>query len=73
MRHVRVAYGRDYGDVAPVRGVYKGHAGQSLAVDVRVRPALDDEGREKLTETAAPPAETTAALERPQQPAQQQQ
>jgi transglutaminase-like putative cysteine protease len=72
MRHVRVAYGRDYGDVAPVRGVYKGHAGQSLAVDVRVRPALDDEGREKLTETAAPPAPTTV-LERPQQPAQQQQ
>ena len=27
MRHVRIAYGRDYGDVAPVRGVYKGHAG----------------------------------------------
>jgi transglutaminase-like putative cysteine protease len=72
MRHVRVAYGRDYGDVAPVRGVYKGHAGQSLAVDVRVRPALDDEGRETLTETAAPPAATTT-LERPQQPAQQQQ
>ena len=24
VQHVRVAYGRDYGDVAPVRGVYKG-------------------------------------------------
>src|SRR5262249_40391886 len=23
-RHVRVAYGRDYGDVPPVRGVYRG-------------------------------------------------
>ena len=70
LRHVRIAYGRDYGDVAPVRGVYKGHAGQTLAVDVRVRPALDDEGREQLSETAAvtPPAVT---LERPQQPAQQ--
>ncbi len=44
LRHVRIAYGRDYGDVAPVRGVYKGHAGQSLSVDVRVRPALDDSG-----------------------------
>ena len=31
-RHVRIAYGRDYGDVAPVRGVYKGHAGQRLSV-----------------------------------------
>jgi len=70
LRHVRIAYGRDYGDVAPVRGVYKGHAGQRLAVDVRVRPALDDEGREQLSETAAvtPPPVT---LERPQQPAQQ--
>ncbi len=54
LRHVRVAYGRDYGDVAPVRGVYKGHAGQRLSVDVRVRPALDDDGHEQINETAAP-------------------
>jgi transglutaminase-like putative cysteine protease len=73
MRHVRVAYGRDYGDVAPVRGVYKGHAGQSLAVDVRVRPVLDDEGREHLNKTSAPPPVMPAIVERPQQPAQQQQ
>jgi transglutaminase-like putative cysteine protease len=72
LRHVRVAYGRDYGDVAPVRGVYKGHAGQRLAVDVRVRPVLDGEGHEQINETAAPPV-VTAAIERPQQPAQQQQ
>ena len=70
LRHVRVAYGRDYGDVAPVRGVYKGHAGQRLSVDVRVRPALDGEGREQLAETAAAPA-TPSVVERPQQPAQQ--
>ena len=72
MRHVRIAYGRDYGDVAPVRGVYKGHAGQSLSVDVRVRPAIDDSGREQLSENAGalPPP---SVLERPQQPAQQQQ
>jgi transglutaminase-like putative cysteine protease len=73
LRHVRVAYGRDYGDVAPVRGVYKGHAGQSLAVDVRVRPVLDDEGREHLNKTSAPPAAAPVIVERPQQPAQQQQ
>ena len=53
LQHVRVAYGRDYGDVAPVRGVYKGQAGQHLSVDVRVRPALDEEGHEHLLETAA--------------------
>lgn len=65
-RHVRIAYGRDYGDVAPVRGVYNGHAGQRLSVDVRVRPALDDDGREQLRKTAAFPA-TPALEERPQQ------
>jgi transglutaminase-like putative cysteine protease len=67
LRHVRVAYGRDYGDVAPVRGVYKGHAGQRLSVDVRVRPALDDEGREHLQETAAGPAQPAPGDEPPQQ------
>jgi len=67
LRHVRVAYGRDYGDVAPVRGVYKGHAGQRLSVDVRVRPALDEEGREHLQETAAGPAHPPPAEEPPQQ------
>jgi transglutaminase-like putative cysteine protease len=73
LRHVRVAYGRDYGDVAPVRGVYKGHAGQRLSVDVRVRPALDDVGHELLQRTAARPPAEAAPPERPQQPAQQQQ
>ena len=72
LRHIRIAYGRDYGDVAPVRGVYKGHAGQRLSVDVRVRPELDDAGRERLSETSAPPV-AAAVLERPQQPPQQQQ
>src|SRR5262249_21099624 len=52
--HVRVAYGRDYGDVAPVRGVYRGHAGQRLSVDVRVRPVIDGAGCERMHEPAAP-------------------
>jgi len=72
LRHVRIAYGRDYGDVAPVRGVYKGHAGQRLSVDVRVRPDLDDEGREQLANTAAAPPPAPSIIERAQQPAQQQ-
>ena len=70
LQHVRIAYGRDYGDVAPVRGVYKGHAGQRLSVDVRVRPALDDEGCEHLQETAAGPITELAETE-PQQQQQQ--
>ena len=67
-QHIHLAYGRDYGDVAPVRGVYRGHAGQRLSVDVRVRPALDDEGCEHLQETCATPAPPP----RPEEPPQEQ-
>src|SRR6266566_8929630 len=63
LQHVRVAYGRDYGDVAPVRGVYKGHAGQRLSVDVRVLPALDDDGREHIKETSAEPVRVPVTAE----------
>jgi transglutaminase-like putative cysteine protease len=72
LRHVRIAYGRDYGDVAPVRGVYKGRAGQRLSVDVCVRPVLDDYGHERLNETTAGSPPPPSIPERPQQPAQQQ-
>ena len=70
-RHIRVAFGRDYGDVAPVRGVYRGEAGQRLSVDVRVRPALDVDGHEQLAESASGPFEPEQT-ELPQQRAQQQ-
>jgi transglutaminase-like putative cysteine protease len=72
LRHIRVAYGRDYGDVPPVRGVYKGRAGQSLSVDVRFRPALDETGQEQF---AGPCSESDQAdepvPERQQQHSQQ--
>jgi transglutaminase-like putative cysteine protease len=35
--YVRVAVGRDYGDVPPTRGVYKGQAHETLAVRVGLR------------------------------------
>ena len=38
-RHVSVAVGRDYDDVPPSRGVYKGEAESQLAVAVNVRRA----------------------------------
>ncbi|MDB5430979.1 MAG: hypothetical protein JWP35_2095 [Caulobacter sp.] len=38
-RHIAVAVGRDYGDVPPSRGVYKGEADSQLAVGVTVRKA----------------------------------
>jgi transglutaminase-like putative cysteine protease len=38
-RHIRVAIGRDYADVPPTRGVYKGEAESELGVTVVVAPA----------------------------------
>ncbi len=38
-RHIRVAIGRDYADVPPNRGVYKGDAESELSVAVSVAPA----------------------------------
>lgn len=41
-RHIRVAVGRDYADVPPTRGVFKGSAETELSVGVRV--IQEDEG-----------------------------
>ena len=38
-RHIRVAIGRDYGDVPPTRGVFKGQAKTELSVAVKVVPS----------------------------------
>lgn len=38
-RHIRVALGRDYADVPPTRGIYKGDAESELSVLVVVSPA----------------------------------
>lgn len=37
-RHIRVAVGRDYADIAPSRGMFKGEAETELQVGVQVRP-----------------------------------
>jgi transglutaminase-like putative cysteine protease len=71
LRHIRVAYGRDYGDVPPVRGVYKGRAGQSLSVDVRFRPELDESGQEHIGEVGLEMDEAETTSERAQQQSQQ--
>jgi transglutaminase-like putative cysteine protease len=41
-RHIRVAIGRDYADVPPTRGVYKGEAESELSVAVTVSPTDAD-------------------------------
>jgi len=38
-RHIRVAVGRDYDDVPPTHGVYKGRADNDLSVSVQVTPS----------------------------------
>ncbi len=38
-RHIRVAVGRDYADVPPTRGIFKGQSPSQLAVSVEVKPA----------------------------------
>jgi transglutaminase-like putative cysteine protease len=48
-RHLRVAIGRDYADVPPTRGVFKGKADSRLTVSVHVRKAEDPELEEQLS------------------------
>lgn len=53
--HVRVAVGRDFGDVTPLRGVIRGGGRHTLSVGVRTRrlerPGPPDRARELLTPT----------------------
>ncbi|MCB0208792.1 MAG: transglutaminase family protein [Anaerolineae bacterium] len=82
-RHIRVAIGRDYADVPPTRGVFKGDAESELAVAVKVRkvdnPAPQDEFLEPIFQTTiATPAvviddDFEAQQQRQQQQQQQQQ
>ena len=70
---MRVAYGRDYRDVTPTGGVYKGHASQRLSVDGSVRPAIDNDGREQISENNLAAPEPQPIVERVQQPGHRQQ
>ncbi len=53
--HVRVAVGRDFGDVTPLRGVIRGGGDHQLAVGVSTRVLSPEE------DTQAHPADTSAA------------
>ena len=44
-RHVTLAWGRDYGDVSPLRGVVLGGRDHTLHVGVSVTPAAEDDAR----------------------------
>jgi transglutaminase-like putative cysteine protease len=70
-RHIRVAVGRDYADVPPTRGVFKGAADSELSVAVQVKPAEEPDSEEALRLMAAlsqpPEAEHSAQQQQQQQ------
>ena len=74
-RHIRVATGRDYGDVPPTRGTYKGDAQSELGVAVTVEPTAAPVRHEEFLRTARPimPAEKTSSPDRHYYQQQQQQ
>jgi transglutaminase-like putative cysteine protease len=53
-RHLSVAIGRDYTDVPPSRGVYKGDAESQLSVGVSVRQANSAVGQPEFLRMGAP-------------------
>jgi transglutaminase-like putative cysteine protease len=75
-RHVRVALGRDYADVPPTRGIYKGDAKSELSVLVTVTPVDAPEPEElpptTVTRTRFRNAEANAEADQQQQQQQQQ-
>lgn len=70
-RHIVVAVGRDYDDVPPTRGVFKGVVASQLKVGVRVVPATSDDLQESDLPLSTMPQEYTqeeeAAFEEYQQ------
>lgn len=71
-RHIRTAIGKDYADVPPTRGVFRGLAQSELSVGVQVSPteAPPDEELMTMTTWIAPPPQP---IEDDQQQQQQQQ
>lgn len=67
-RHIRVAIGRDYADVPPTRGIYRGQASSQLEVGVKVLPAAVH-----IDEAEILPQVTTASVQAELAAPQQQQ
>jgi transglutaminase-like putative cysteine protease len=58
-RHIRTAIGRDYADVPPTKGIFKGGSESQLTVSVRVAPS---DAPPPVEEVLAPPLEWQAAI-----------
>lgn len=77
-RHVRAAVGRDYADVPPTRGTYKGGADSELSIAVSLEPTAAPVRHEDFLKVARPmasqaPTPTSSMPERLYQQQQQQQ
>jgi transglutaminase-like putative cysteine protease len=75
-RHIRAAIGRDYADVPPTRGTFKGGAQSELAIAVAVEPTQAPIRHEDFLRVARPmssPAPTPSMPERLYHQQQQQQ
>ena len=73
-RHIRAAVGRDYADVPPTRGVFRGEAGSELAVLVTVSLADSPTRPDRvmpMTTWVAPGVEPVDAFDAQQQQQQQ--
>ncbi len=77
-RHIRAAVGRDYADVPPTRGTYKGGADSELSIAVSLEPTAAPVRHEDFLKVARPmtttqPTPTPSMPERLYQQQQQQQ
>jgi transglutaminase-like putative cysteine protease len=75
-RHIRAAVGRDYADVPPTRGTFKGGAESELAISVAVEPTQAPVRHEEFLRVARPmkpPPPSDTAAERLHHQQQQQQ
>lgn len=66
-RHIRVAVGRDYADVPPTRGVFRGEASTELGVAVQVRLADDPAAAEERLLVMKPLSPPRRSGEQPEQ------
>ena len=74
-RHIRTCLGRDYRDVPPTRGVYRGESASELSVAVQVHPADTPNAQDEFRrmEESKLPQDFFAAIDAEQAAQQQQQ
>jgi transglutaminase-like putative cysteine protease len=64
-RHIRTAIGRDYADVPPTKGIFRGDAASELSVAVRVTPSEEPPA---LDQEMPVPEDWSILVEKAQQP-----